>query len=85
MKQLAAFSETVQGEQYNFVVNRDDIGNVGLYLAGSHKKIAKVLGQGPNESAGRAALKDVIERHGEARVRSVLWSEAFDVAKAAGQ
>lgn len=81
MKQLAEFTETIQGEVYNFVVARDKIGNKILTLKGSEKKIAGVPGQGAHLNGGKRALQAVISRHGEARVRSVLWSESFDVAK----
>lgn len=76
MKKLTEFTETIQGEEYSFVVARDEIGNRILTLKGSKKKIASVFGQGGHLNGGRRALQDVINRHGEARVRSVLWTEA---------
>ena len=76
-EQLATFAAYVQNIQFRFVVIKDGF-DVSLTHRNSGSRVARIdngqimAARGDYELAGRSALKSVIDRAGEARVRSVL-------------
>lgn len=77
VEQLATFTADVQGERFRFVVIHD-AATISLTHRDSGKRVAKIeyasiqAARGDYTVAGKAALAKVIERAGDARVRSVL-------------
>ncbi|MCA8110243.1 hypothetical protein [Burkholderia cepacia] len=78
-EQLATFAYYIQGVQFRFVVTRlQGSTEVAVTARNSGSKVAAVpfvsvqASLGDYVTAGKSALMKVIERAGEARVRSVL-------------
>lgn len=78
-EQLATFAYYIQQGQFRFVVTRTPRTNtVAVTHRGSGKRVAEVphisiqAALGNYKLAGQGALKALIDRAGEARVRSVL-------------
>lgn len=78
-EQLATFAYYIQGEQFRFVVTHAPrINTVALTHRTSGKRVAEVphisiqAARGDYKLAGEGALKALIARVGEARLRSVL-------------
>lgn len=76
-EQLATFAYYIQGEQFRFVVTRH-LSTIALTQRASGKRVATIpydsvrCALGDYKLAGESALRGVIDRAGEARVRSVL-------------
>lgn len=75
-EQLATFAEYVQGVQFRFIVVRFEGGTLSLTHreSGSRVAVLEPIGRTANDliQCGRSAIKALVKKHGEARVRSVL-------------
>lgn len=78
-QQLATFAHYIQNIQFRFVVTRaPGINTIALTHRDSGKRVAEITHNsiqaavGDYKLAGQAALKALLDRAGEARVRSVL-------------